>query len=156
MKWGKGIFTVKAIVYSEYGPPDVLELKEVEKPAPKEDEVLIKVQAVSINGSDREGLAGRPLYARLGGLRRPGNPILGSDIAGKVEMAGRDIQEFHPGDEVFGEIPTFGLRLPAGAAARWNLFRGWRFRGDVFADFAAAVGEPGLCCGRPGIQDTYT
>ena len=98
---------MKAIVYTRYGPPEVLHLSEVEKPVPKDNEVLIQVHAVSINGSDREGLTGRPLYARIGGLRRPGHPILGSDIAGIVDVAGRDIQDFQPGDEVFGEIPGY-------------------------------------------------
>jgi NADPH:quinone reductase-like Zn-dependent oxidoreductase len=98
---------MKAIVHTEYGPPEVLRLEEVEKPVPKDDEVLIKVHAASINGSDREGLAGKPLYARLGGLRRPSNPILGSDIAGRVEIAGRNVKDFQPGDDVFGEIPGY-------------------------------------------------
>lgn len=98
---------MKAIVRTEYGPPDVLQLKEIAKPTPTDDELLIKVLAVSINGSDREGLIGKPLYARMGGLRRPGYPILGSDIAGRVEKAGRNIGEFQPGDEVFGEIPGY-------------------------------------------------
>ena len=73
---------MKAIVYEEYGPADVLKLREVDKPAPRDNELLIKIQAVSINGSDREALIGKPLYARMGGLRRPGHPILGSDIDG--------------------------------------------------------------------------
>jgi NADPH:quinone reductase-like Zn-dependent oxidoreductase len=98
---------MKAIVYTRYGSPDALHLSEVEKPVPKDDEVLIKVHAVSINGADREGLVGRPLYARIGGLFRPGNQILGSDIAGIVEAAGKAIREFQPGDEVFGEIPGY-------------------------------------------------
>ena len=98
---------MKAIVYHQYGSPDVLKLEEIAKPAPTDDELLIKVHAVSINGSDREGLIGKPLYARLGGLRKPGYPILGSDIAGRVEMVGRNIREFQPGDEVFGEIPGY-------------------------------------------------
>jgi NADPH:quinone reductase-like Zn-dependent oxidoreductase len=98
---------MKAVVYYEYGPPEVLRLAEVEKPVPKETEVLIKVHAASINGSDREGLIGKPLYARLGGLRRPRHPILGSDVAGRVEAAGRNVKEFRPGDEVFGEIPGY-------------------------------------------------
>jgi NADPH:quinone reductase-like Zn-dependent oxidoreductase len=98
---------MKAILYNRYGPPEVLHLSEVEKPVPKDDEVLIQVQAVSINGADREGLAGRPLYARIAGLFRPGNPILGSDIAGIVEAAGSEITEYQPGDEVFGEIPGY-------------------------------------------------
>jgi len=95
---------MKAIVYTEYGPPDVLQLKEVAKPTPTDDEVLIKVQAVSVNRSDWEGLRGKPLYARIGGLLKPRHQILGSDIAGRVEMAGRNIRRFQPGDEVFGDI----------------------------------------------------
>jgi NADPH:quinone reductase-like Zn-dependent oxidoreductase len=98
---------MKAIVRTEYGSPDVLQLVEVEKPAPTNDELLIKVHAVSINGSDREGLIGKPLYVRMGGLRRPGYPILGSDIAGRVEVAGRNTRQFQPGDEVFGELPGY-------------------------------------------------
>jgi NADPH:quinone reductase-like Zn-dependent oxidoreductase len=95
---------MKAIVYTKYGPPDVLQLKEVAKPAPRDDEVLIKVQAVSVNRSDWEGLRGKPLYARIGGLLKPRHQILGSDVAGRVEMAGRNIRRFRPGDEVFGDI----------------------------------------------------
>ena len=98
---------MKAIVYHEYGSPDVLRLEEIAKPIPKDDEVRVQVQAISINGSDREGLIGKPLYARMGGLRKPGYPILGSDIAGRVEMAGRNITQFQTGDEVFGEIPGY-------------------------------------------------
>ena len=98
---------MKAIVYEKYGSPDVLHLTEVEKPAPTEDEVLIKIHAVSINGADREGLIGKPLYARMGGLLKPGHQILGSDIAGQVESAGKNNTEFKPGDEVFGEIPGY-------------------------------------------------
>jgi NADPH:quinone reductase-like Zn-dependent oxidoreductase len=100
---------MKAIVYTRYGSSDVLELKEVEKPIPKDDEVLIKVQAVSVNRSDWEGLRGKPLYARIGGFLKPRHQILGSDIAGRVEMAGRNIRRFRPGDEVFGDIlPRMG------------------------------------------------
>src|SRR5919107_1999149 len=95
---------MKAIVYTRYGPPDVLQLKEVAKPTPKDDEVLIRVQAASVNRSDWEGLRGKPLYARIGGLLRPRQHILGSDIAGRVEMAGRNVSRFRPGDEVFGDI----------------------------------------------------
>lgn len=98
---------MKAIVYETYGSPDVLHLAEVDKPVPTDDEVLIKIRAVSVNGSDRENLIGKPLYARLGGLRKPGQRILGSDIAGQVESAGKNNTEFKPGDEVFGEIPGY-------------------------------------------------
>ncbi len=98
---------VKAAVYTQYGLPDVLHIEEVAKPTPKDDEVLIKVAAVSVNRSDRENLTGKPLYARIGGLLKPRHQILGSDIAGRVEMAGRNITQFHPGDEVFGHILTY-------------------------------------------------
>ncbi|HSL44268.1 MAG TPA: NAD(P)-dependent alcohol dehydrogenase [Anaerolineales bacterium] len=98
---------MKAIVYTEYGPPDVLQLKEVPKPVPTDNEVLIKVHAVSVNRSDWEGLIGKPLYARMGGLRKPRHHILGSDIAGRVEMAGKNIQHFQAGDEVFGETMRY-------------------------------------------------
>jgi NADPH:quinone reductase-like Zn-dependent oxidoreductase len=97
---------MKAIVYTKYGPPDVLQLKEVAKPTPRDDEVLVKVQAVSVNRSDWEGLRGKPLYARIGGLLKPRHHILGSDIAGRVEMAGRNVRRLQPGDEVFGDILT--------------------------------------------------
>ncbi len=99
---------MKAVVYEKYGSPDVLEVREVEKPTPTDDQVLVKVHAVSINGSDWEGLIGRPLYVRIGGLFKPGHPILGSDIAGRVEFVGKNIKEFQPGDQVFGEIPGYG------------------------------------------------
>src|ERR671912_1468825 len=95
---------MKAMVYTQYGPPDVLQLKNIEKPTPKDDQVLIKVQAASVNRSDWEGLIGKPLYARIGGLLKPRHQILGSDIAGRVEMAGRNVRRFRPGDEVFGDI----------------------------------------------------
>jgi NADPH:quinone reductase-like Zn-dependent oxidoreductase len=100
---------MKAIVYTRYGPPDVLQLEEVAKPTPRDDEVLIKVHAVSVNRSDWEGLRGKPLYARIGGLRKPRHQILGSDIAGRVEVAGRNVSRFQPGDELFGDIlPRMG------------------------------------------------
>jgi NADPH:quinone reductase-like Zn-dependent oxidoreductase len=98
---------MKAIVHTEYGSPDVLQLKEVATPVPNDDEVRIRVQAVSVNGSDWEGLTGKPFYARIGGLRKPRHQILGSDVAGRVEMVGKNIREFQPGDEVFGEIPGY-------------------------------------------------
>jgi NADPH:quinone reductase-like Zn-dependent oxidoreductase len=98
---------MKAVIYEQYGPPDVLHLTEVDKPTPADDQILIKIHAVSINGSDRERLFGRPLYSRIGGLLRPGSPILGSDIAGRVEFAGENHTEFKPGDEVFGELPGY-------------------------------------------------
>jgi NADPH:quinone reductase-like Zn-dependent oxidoreductase len=82
----------------------VLQLKEVEKPAPKDDEVLVRVHAVSLNASDWEFLTGTPLYTRIWGLLRPGYRILGSDIAGRVEAVGTNVTQFKRGDLVFGDI----------------------------------------------------
>lgn len=98
---------MKAVIHEEYGSPDVLRLADVPTPTPADNEVLIKIHAVSINGSDREGLIGEPMYARMGGLRRPRHTILGSDIAGVVESVGSNHTEFKIGDEVFGEIPGY-------------------------------------------------
>jgi NADPH:quinone reductase-like Zn-dependent oxidoreductase len=98
---------MKAVTYTEYGSADVLRLTEIAKPVPTDDELLIRIHAVSINGSDREALAGRPLYTRIGGLRRPGHPILGSDIAGRVEAVGAKVRDFQVGDEIFGELPGY-------------------------------------------------
>jgi NADPH:quinone reductase-like Zn-dependent oxidoreductase len=99
---------MKAIVYEEYGSPEVLQLREVEKPAPKEDEVLVRVHAASLNYGDLPVLRGK-LMQRLvsGGLRKPKHKILGDDIAGQVETVGVNVKRFKPGDEVFG-ISVFG------------------------------------------------
>ena len=96
---------MKAIVYTEYGSPDVLQLKEAEEPAPREDEVLVKVHAATANAADWRLMRGEPFLARLyAGLIKPKDKILGADIAGRVEAAGRNVKQFHPGDEVFGDI----------------------------------------------------
>ncbi len=95
---------MKAIVCTKYGPPDVLQLKEVDKPTPKDDEVLIKVHAASANPADWHLLRATPFFARLmAGLLKPKYKILGSDIAGRVDAVGRNVKQFHPGDEVFGD-----------------------------------------------------
>lgn len=95
---------MKAIVYTQYGSPEVLQLKEVEKPIPKDDEVLIKVEAASINASDWEFLRGSPLYTRFWGPLKPRHPILGSDVAGRIETVGKAVTKFQVGDAVFGDI----------------------------------------------------
>jgi len=95
---------MKAVVYTRYGPPDVLRLTDVEVPAPKDNEVLVKVHAVSLNRSDWEVLRGKPLYSRMAGPFRPRHHVLGSDIAGRVEAAGRNTTLFQPGDEVFADV----------------------------------------------------
>jgi NADPH:quinone reductase-like Zn-dependent oxidoreductase len=96
---------MKAIVFTRYGTADVLELREVDKPVPRDDEVLVKVHAVSINDWDWGILQGIPFSNRLTfGLRRPKRQILGSDIAGRVEAVGKNAERFRPGDEVFGDL----------------------------------------------------
>ena len=96
---------MKAIVYTKYGPPDVLQFREVEKPVPKDNEILIKVRAASANAYDWRHLRADPFLIRFmgAGLLKPKHKILGADISGEVEAAGRDIKQFKPGDEVFGD-----------------------------------------------------
>lgn len=94
---------MKAIVYTQYGPPDMLQLKEIATPSPADNEVLIKLYAASVNPLDCHFMRGKPLFLRLmGGLRTPKHKILGCDIAGRVEAVGRNVKQFQPGDEVFG------------------------------------------------------
>jgi NADPH:quinone reductase-like Zn-dependent oxidoreductase len=101
---------MKAIVYTKYGTPDVLELKEVDKPVPKENEVLIKVVASSVNEWDNGLIKGEGLLTRLlGGLFKPKNKILGADVAGIIEAVGSNIKNFKPGDAVFGDIANAGF-----------------------------------------------
>jgi len=102
---------MKAVVYEEYGPPDVLELKEVAKPTPKDNEVLVKVHAASVNDWDWGLLRGKPFVNRLivSGLLKPKIKILGGDIAGRVEAVGRNVKQFQPGDEVFGDLSGCGF-----------------------------------------------
>jgi NADPH:quinone reductase-like Zn-dependent oxidoreductase len=94
---------MKAVVYERYGPPEVLRLDEVDRPQPGDDQVLIKVHAVSVNASDWETMRGKPMYSRIGGPLRPRFRILGSDVAGRVEAVGKSVTKFAPGDEVFGD-----------------------------------------------------
>ena len=100
---------MKAIVYTEYGSPDVLHLKDVAKPVPADDEVLVKVHAVSVNAADLHLLRADPFLIRLSsGFLKPKHTILGSDIAGRVEAVGSNAKQFKPGDEVFGDISACG------------------------------------------------
>ncbi len=94
---------MRAMVYESYGSPDGLELRELPKPVPADDELLVRVRAASINPYDWHMLTGAPYVARIsGGLRAPKRTILGVDFAGTVEAVGRDVTRFRPGDEVFG------------------------------------------------------
>ncbi len=103
---------MKAVVHDRYGGPDVLRVEDVPTPSPAAGQVLVKIAATSINLSDWEGLHGSPFYARLGGLRAPRRPTLGSDIAGVVESVGAAATRFQPGDEVYGD----NLQLMGGFA----------------------------------------
>jgi NADPH:quinone reductase-like Zn-dependent oxidoreductase len=101
---------MKAIVYTKYGSPDVLELKEVEKPTPKDNEVLVKVHAASVNDWDWGLLRGTPFMNRLFfALLKPKIKILGSDIAGRVEAVGKNVKQFQLGDKVFGDLSGCGF-----------------------------------------------
>jgi len=96
---------MKAMVYHKYGSPDVLELQEVERPTPKDNEVLVKVHAASVNSWDWDLLRGKPFVNRLlFGLLKPKTKILGCDVAGRVEAVGRNVKQFKSGDEVFGDL----------------------------------------------------
>jgi len=94
---------VKAVVYDQYGPPEVLRVEEVPLPAPGTGQVRLRVAATSLNLSDWECLVGTPAYARIGGLRTPARRTLGSDIAGVVDAVGDGVTRFQPGDEVYGD-----------------------------------------------------
>ncbi|MCB0121187.1 MAG: alcohol dehydrogenase catalytic domain-containing protein, partial [Caldilineaceae bacterium] len=102
--------TMKAMVYTRFGPPDVLEVAEIERPTPSADEVLINVRAASINYSNVAFVSGKPFMVRLmgGGLFTPAFGILGTDIAGRVEAIGKNITQFQPGDEVYGDLSDCG------------------------------------------------
>src|SRR5713101_5427286 len=93
---------MKAIVHTQYGPPDVLQFTDVAKPTPTDDEVLIRIHAASVNPLDRYFMRGAPLIRLIPGLRTPKHQGLGADIAGRVEAVGRHVKQFQPGDEVFG------------------------------------------------------
>lgn len=98
---------MKAITYTQYGSPDVLELKEIDKPTPHDNEILIKVYAAAVNQGDRHILGG--IGRMMGdGLFQPKNPRLGADVAGIVEAVGRKVTRFQPGDAVFGDLSAAG------------------------------------------------
>lgn len=102
---------MKAIVFEKYGSPDVLELKEVAIPIPKENQVLIKIYAASLNAYDWHMLTAQPFLVRTmgGGFLRPKNPFLGADIAGRIEAVGSAVEQFKVGDEVYGDIGHGGF-----------------------------------------------
>jgi NADPH:quinone reductase-like Zn-dependent oxidoreductase len=93
---------LKAAVHTKYGSPDVVQIMDVEKPVPKDNEVLIRVRAASVNPLDRYSMRGAPLIRSIPGLRKPKDARLGVDLAGHVEAIGKQVTQFKPGDEVFG------------------------------------------------------
>jgi len=100
---------MKAIIYTKYGPPDVLHLEEVDKPTPQEGKVLIKVHAASVNSYDWRHMRAAPFLVRLdGGLLEPKDIRLGADVAGRIEAVGSNVKLFKPGDDVFGDVSTGG------------------------------------------------
>jgi NADPH:quinone reductase-like Zn-dependent oxidoreductase len=109
---------MQAMVYTQYGPPDVLQLKEIAKPVPGDHDVLVKVVAAAAAAGDWHLLRGEPFIARLMvGLFRPKYHILGADVAGRVEGVGRHVTQFKPGDKVFGDLSNCGF----GAFAEYAL-----------------------------------
>src|SRR2546421_1125290 len=143
-----GAERMKAIRYCEYGPPDdVLKLEQVEKPVPNDDQVLVRVRAVSlrfIDGGMLEGGIGRLVF----GLRKPKNTTPGSDFAGTVEAVGRNVTEFKPGDEVFG--------VRAGALAEYICVRlnGAIASKPVNVNFEQAASIPTALVALQGLRDT--
>ena len=101
---------MRSVTLDRYGSPDVLSFDEIQKPTPKNDEVLINVYATSVNAGDWHLLRGDPYLIRLSyGLRRPKVKVLGADVAGRVEAVGRDVTQFRPGDEVYGDVSPSGF-----------------------------------------------
>jgi NADPH:quinone reductase-like Zn-dependent oxidoreductase len=102
---------VRAVVHDRYGPPEVLRVEDVQRPIPKEDEVLVRIRATSVTRSDGHLRAGTPFVQRLqSGLRRPKRRILGHELAGEVVEVGSAVTEFQVGDRVFGALPYLALR----------------------------------------------
>jgi NADPH:quinone reductase-like Zn-dependent oxidoreductase len=100
---------MKAFIWEKYGPPQLLRLADIEKPAPAADEVLVRVLAASVNPADWRSMRGKPLFSRLTlGLLRPKHKVLGGDIAGQVEVVGPSVSQFKPGDEVYANLLDHG------------------------------------------------
>jgi len=142
---------MKAIVCPKYGSPDVLQLKEVEKPAPQDDEVLVKIQAASVNALDWHSLTADIFLVRLMGmgLLKPQNPILGADIAGRVEAVGKNVSQFRPGDDVFGDIGHGGFAEYVVAPERFLALKPT----DLSFEAAAAVPVAALTA-LQGLRDS--
>ena len=141
---------MRAVVYDEYGSPDVLRLAEVERPEPKEDEVLVKIHATTVNQTDCGWRSAKPFIVRYFiGLRRPKRRILGMELAGEVEAVGAAVTEFAVGDEVFG-VDGFGAHAEF-ACKRESASIAAKPTGTTFAE-AAAVCD-GACIALSCLRD---
>jgi NADPH:quinone reductase-like Zn-dependent oxidoreductase len=134
---------VKAIVRDRYGTPDVLELRDVAKPTPNADQVLVRVLAASVNDWDLEMLRGSPENRLLGGLLRPRARVLGCDIAGRIEAVGGDVTAFRPGDEVYGDLSSSGFGAFAEYACAPETGLAHKPAGMTFEQ-AAAIPQAGM------------
>lgn len=143
---------MQAIVYHKYGSPEVLSLEEVAKPAPKDDEVLIKVHAASVNAGDWHLMRGDPVVMRLMfGLFKPKNEILGIDVAGEVEAVGNSVTQFKPGDAVLADLSECGFGGFAEYVCATEKFVALKPSGVSFDD-AAAVPTSGVTA-LQGLRD---
>ena len=162
---------MRAMVRSRFGSPDVLELKDIDRPVVTDDDVLVRVRATSVNAGDWYTLTGRPFLGRMAfGLMKPKLAVLGTDFAGTVESAGRNVKQFQPGDEVFGgtseayaeyvSVPADGAVVPkpanitfeqagAVAVAALTALQGLRDKGHIQA------GQKVLINGASGGVGTF-
>ncbi len=162
---------MRAIVRDKFGSPDVLELKDIDRPVVTDDDVLVRVRATSVNAGDWYTLTGRPFLGRMAfGLMKPKLAVLGTDFAGTVESAGRNVKQFQPGDEVFGgtseayaeyvSVPADGAVVPkpanitfeqagAVAVAALTALQGLRDKGHIQA------GQKVLINGASGGVGTF-
>lgn len=143
---------MNAIVYEKYGPPDVLQLKEVEQPTPKDNEVLIRIYAAAVTATDPVDRKGEPFVARIfSGIRRPKHPIPGGMLAGVIEATGKDVRRFKVGDRVYGST---GLTL--GAHAEYKCLSEDQALAIIPADMSyeeAAATVDGVLTALPFLRD---
>jgi len=143
---------MKAVVLHKYGSPDYFELTEVEKPSPKDDEVLVKVHAASVNSWDSDLMKGIPFANRvMYGFRKPKIKVIGCDIAGKVEQVGSKIKQLKTGDEIFGDISGCGMGAFTEYACVPEKFLALKPQGMTFEE-AAAVPHTGVLA-LQGLRD---